>query len=103
MQASSLADIIQLSRPQGGLAFLSACQTAQGDETLPEESVHLAAGMLLAGYGGVIATMWTIRDDDTPKVARDVYKHKVPDNAVRRLSDSGASLTSWVPFIHVGK
>ncbi|KAJ6487356.1 hypothetical protein DFH09DRAFT_841575, partial [Mycena vulgaris] len=41
---------------------LSACQTARGAKGLQEESVHLAAGMLLAGYRGVIATMWSIMD-----------------------------------------
>jgi len=113
-----LSDIMQLSRPQGGLAFLSACQTAQRDETLSEESVHLAAGMLLAGYGSVIGTMWSIMDNDAPKVARDVYEYlfrdasQVPDSteaagalhrAIQRLRDSGAPFTSWVPFIHFGK
>lgn len=48
------------------LAFLSACQTAVGDEKIPEESIRLAAGMLAVGYKGVIATMWSIRDDDAP-------------------------------------
>ena len=57
-----LSDIIKVSRVQGGLAFLSACQTATGDKALSEEAIHLAAGMLLAGYGGVIATMWSIKD-----------------------------------------
>jgi CHAT domain-containing protein len=113
-----LSDIMQLSRPQGGLAFLSACQTAQGDETLSEESVHLAAGMFLAGYGSVIGTMWSIMDNDAPKVARDVYEYlfrdasQVPDSteaaealhrAIQHLRDSGAPFTSWVPFIHFGK
>jgi len=113
-----LSDIMQLSRPQGGLAFLSACQTAQGDETLSEESVHLAAGMLLAGYGSVIGTMWAIKDDDAPKVARDVYEYllrdagQVPDSteaaialhhAIQKLRDSGAPFSSWVPFIHFGR
>ena len=42
------------------LAFLSACQTAVGDEKNPEESIHLAAGMLAVGFKGVIATMWSI-------------------------------------------
>lgn len=41
-------------------AFLSACQMATGDEQLTEESVHVAAGMLLAGYGSIVATMWSI-------------------------------------------
>jgi len=113
-----LSDIMQLSRPKGGLAFFSACQTAQGDETLPEESVHLAAGMLLAGYGGVIGTMWSIMDNDAPKVARDVYEYlfrdagQIPDSteaaaalhrAIQHLRDSGAPFNSWVPFIHFGK
>ena len=46
-----ISDIIALSRPRGGLAFLSACQTAMGDEGLSDEAIHIAAGMLFAGYG----------------------------------------------------
>lgn len=35
------------SFPHAELAVLSACQIATGDKELPEEVVHLAAGMLL--------------------------------------------------------
>ena len=52
-----VSDIIALSRPHGGLAFLSAYQTARGDEDLSDEAIHIAAGMLFAGYGGVSGTM----------------------------------------------
>lgn len=120
-----LSDIIHLSRPRGGLAFLSACQTATGDKVLSEEAVHLAAGMLLAGYGGVIGSMWSIQDNVAPEVAKDVYEQLlrgdgVPDykeaaralhGAVERLCRLGnvkdeslreAWFLSWVPFIHVG-
>ena len=38
-----LRDIIALSRPRGGLAFLSACQTATGDERLLCGAIHVAA------------------------------------------------------------
>ncbi|KAJ7794827.1 hypothetical protein B0H13DRAFT_1935106 [Mycena leptocephala] len=87
-------------------------------KTLEEESVHLSAGMLLAGYRGVIATMWTIMDSDAPDVANDVYEHlfkmSPPDPAqaaealhlavqkLRRGSSSKKSFFHWVPFIHVG-
>ncbi|KAJ7138263.1 CHAT domain-containing protein [Mycena epipterygia] len=71
----TLASIIKLSLPDAHFAFLSACQTATGAKNLQEESVHLAAGMLMAGYQGVIATMWSIMDDDAPQVAADVYEH----------------------------
>ncbi|KAG9089600.1 hypothetical protein FRC06_001467, partial [Ceratobasidium sp. 370] len=56
-----------------GLAFLSACQTATGDDDLPDEATHLAAGMLMAGYPSVIATMWSIMDNDAPLIAEGVY------------------------------
>ncbi|KAJ6582426.1 CHAT domain-containing protein [Mycena capillaripes] len=70
----TLERIIQLNLPHDDLAFLSACQTATGDKELRGESVHLAAGMLLA-YRSVIATMWSIMDNDAPQVAKDVYEH----------------------------
>ncbi|KAF5360190.1 hypothetical protein D9758_011355 [Tetrapyrgos nigripes] len=69
-----LQDLMSLSLEKAELTFLSACQTAAGDENLPEEAVHLTAGMLAIGYLSVIATMWSIRDRDAPKVANKVYE-----------------------------
>jgi CHAT domain-containing protein len=40
------------------LAFLSACETAKGDEKVPDEAMHLASTMLFSGFRGVVATMW---------------------------------------------
>ena len=111
-----LSDMMALSRPRGGLAFLSACQTATGDKSLSDEAVHVAAGMLFAGYGGVVGTMWSISDRVAPLVAKDVYERlfgsdAVPDyreaaralhDAVGRLREHGASFVEWLPFIHVG-
>ncbi|KAJ7208337.1 CHAT domain-containing protein [Mycena pura] len=114
----TLSNIINLSLPNADLAFLSACQTATGSKDLQDESVHLAAGMLLAGYRGVIGTMWSIMDNDAPHVARHVYAHLLktspPDPtraaealhlAVRKLREQSGgekSFLHWVPFIHFG-
>jgi CHAT domain-containing protein len=68
-----LLTVMQKSFGHGGFAFLSACQTATGDEKVPDESVHLAAGMIAAGDRSIVATMWSIQDDDAPFVARAVY------------------------------
>ncbi|KAF8552649.1 TPR-like protein [Imleria badia] len=112
-----LRDIIALSRPHGGLAFLSACETATGDARLSDEAIHIAAGMLFSGYGGVVGTMWSISDELAPEVARDVYQQLFgngtrPDyrEAARALHDAigrlrerrNASFHTWLPFIHVG-
>ncbi|KAG8737444.1 hypothetical protein FRC10_008179, partial [Ceratobasidium sp. 414] len=114
----SLATITSKSLKHAGLAFLSACETAMGDEQIPDESVHLAAGMLMIGYPSVMATMWSIKDEDAPLVAKIVYTHMlqvdVPDlsRAAEALHFATACLRAkvgdkefwrWVPYIHVGR
>jgi CHAT domain-containing protein len=112
-----LSSLITKSFQHAELAFLSACQTVAGHENLSEEAVHLAAGMLLAGYQGVIATMWSIRDNDAPIIAGKVYSHLFSDgepdhmkaahalhNAVKHLRQQVGDdqFLSWVPFVHMG-
>ncbi|KAJ7737636.1 CHAT domain-containing protein [Mycena maculata] len=114
----TVSSIIKLSLPEADFSFLSACETATGNEVLQDEAVHLAGGMLSAGYRGVIATMWTIMDSDAPQIASDVYERlfqiSPPDSslaaealhhAVKKLreeSEGTKPFSHWVPFIHVG-
>ena len=110
-----LAEIVKHPLPHAEFAFLSACQTATGDAKLAEEAVHLAAGMMLAGYRSVIATMWAIQDRHGPIVADAVYAEMLNNgkadytraayalhHAVQGLRRSGASFLEWMPFIHMG-
>ncbi|KAF8546941.1 hypothetical protein OG21DRAFT_1425842, partial [Imleria badia] len=112
-----ISDIVALSRPHGGLAFLSACETATGDEGLSDEAIHIAVGMLFAGYGGVVGTMWSISDKLAPEVAWELYAQLLwtgtrPDyrEAARALHDAIGRVRErrnvpfhvWLPFIHVG-
>ncbi|CAE7084507.1 unnamed protein product [Rhizoctonia solani] len=112
-----LASINRRSFKNKGLAFLSACQTATGDERLPDEAVHLASGMLMAGYPSVIATMWSVVDDDAPFVADKVYALLMKDGEIgngktgRALHHAIAALRNkvgekefarWAPYIHIG-
>ncbi|KAJ3538529.1 hypothetical protein NMY22_g5126 [Coprinellus aureogranulatus] len=109
------------------LAFLSACQTGEGDRGIPEEAVHLAAAMLNAGYRGVVATMWSIQDGYAPEVAQDFYEHLLgacnrDDRGLVHLDGSNAAYAlhyavqqlrkkmdvsdigflAWVPYVHFG-
>jgi CHAT domain-containing protein len=120
-----LSAIIKKDLKNADLAFLSACQTSTGDENLSEEAVHLAAGMLAAGYRRVVGTMWSIRDATAQRVAVDFYdylfKHREEGSgnrfdgslsayalhhAVQELrkttGDSESSLLTWLPFVHFG-
>lgn len=113
----TLEAITQRSFRNKGLAFLSACQTATGDGELSEEAAHLAAGMQMAGYPSVIATMWSIQDEDGPEVAGEVYAELLKDGsmdctgasralhkaiATLREKVGASSFERWVPFIHMG-
>ncbi|KZV63917.1 hypothetical protein PENSPDRAFT_757623 [Peniophora sp. CONT] len=89
----SLTDLMGTKADNAEIAFLSACQTAVGDEKIPEESMHLAAGMLAAGFKGVIATMWSIRDDDAPVVVETYYQKLLECRASGKLGkgETGAA------------
>jgi CHAT domain-containing protein len=54
----SIQDFMEIRPPDAVLAFLSACQTARGNDIVPDEAVHLAASMLFCGFKSVVATMW---------------------------------------------
>ncbi|KAJ3510136.1 hypothetical protein NLJ89_g4847 [Agrocybe chaxingu] len=116
-----ISEIIKLKIPDADFAFLSACQTSTGDQELSNEAVHLAAGMLAAGYRSVVSTMWSIKDSYGPEVAELFYSHflegagedrKVWPNGTsaahalhravqslrKKLGDTDVSLLTWVPF-----
>jgi len=119
-----LADIMKKNLTNADFAFLSACQTSTGDENLPEEVVHLAAGMLAAGYRSVVGTMWSIFDKHGPDLAEIFYErlpvvatnegskidstgaaralHHATQQLREKISDSPESLLAWVPYIHIG-
>jgi len=121
----NLSEVMKHNIPNAEIAFLSACQTSTGDEKLSEEAVHLAAGMLAAGYKGVVATMWSIRDRYGPEVAEEFYGHLFASNAEEggekrhgtraayalqvaiqklraRIGDSEEGILAWVPYVHFG-
>jgi CHAT domain-containing protein len=54
----SVDALMKLDLPNAVFAFLSACETAKGDRSQPDQVVHLAASLLFCGFRSVIATMW---------------------------------------------
>ncbi|TFK68418.1 hypothetical protein BDN72DRAFT_769366 [Pluteus cervinus] len=105
-----------LRLPNPEFAFLSACQTAKSHLNTPDEFIHLAGGMMAAGYRSIIATMWSISDSSAPFIADLVYQklfeEERPDyrqaayalhDAVKKLrTEMGGTYMDWVPFLHMG-
>ena len=113
-----LAVIASKNLPNAQFAFLSACHAAAGLKHLPGEAMHLAASLQFAGFPSVVATMWSIQDDDAPIVAEHIYKYLFrnglqvldPSEAATALNHAIISLREnpdvtverWAPFIHFG-
>jgi CHAT domain-containing protein len=119
-----LSEIMKKNLRNCDFAFLSACQTSKGDAKLPDEVVHLASGMLAAGYRNVVGTMWSVLDEHGPDLAEFFYKRLLEDTtnggggidgrrAARalhdatkhlreKISDLPYSFLAWVPYIHIG-
>jgi CHAT domain-containing protein len=117
-----LLEIMKEEIPNLDLAFLSACQTSKGDLKLSEEVIHLAAGMLAAGYHGVISTMWSISDRHGPVFATEFYKYLLREKGLdeldstqaayaldyatmkvrERLGEDNTAFLTWVPYVHFG-
>ncbi|KAF6745765.1 CHAT domain-containing protein [Ephemerocybe angulata] len=120
-----LGTILKSNLKNADLAFLSACQTSTGEEKLSDEAVHLAAGMLAAGYRRVVGTMWSIGDQPAQTVATTFYDylfarreaksdaafdgalsayalHHAVQQLRLSLDDSEHSFLTWIPFVHFG-
>ncbi|KDR70144.1 hypothetical protein GALMADRAFT_144826 [Galerina marginata CBS 339.88] len=106
---------LDLSRVQ--FAFLSACLTSSGDVSLPDEGIHLAAGMQFAGVRSVVATIWTVYERAASMATKHVYQHLLKDGvenaeaqnaaealhfAIIKMKKANVPLSRRVPFIHLG-
>lgn len=70
----TLLELIGRDLPHAELAFLSACHSARASETLPDEALHPAAGMMFTGFKSVIGTMWAFDDGVGSALAGRFYK-----------------------------
>ncbi len=107
-------NIINARLPDAELAFLSACHSAAGGSSLPDETLHLASALQFAGFKSVVGTMWEMFDGDGPVLAKAFYKrlmqlggdHKESaaalHYAIKKLMRTGLSPGRWAMFVHIG-
>ncbi|MFF2186002.1 CHAT domain-containing protein [Streptomyces sp. NPDC058155] len=113
----TVADIGAL-RLDGGLAFLSACNTTLTAPRLADEALHLTGAFQLAGYPHVVGTQWPVADRAAHQLATDFYARLTaggtapPDpalspealhHATRRLrAGYPVTPTVWAAHTHTG-
>jgi CHAT domain-containing protein len=88
------------------LAVLSACETSLPGTELPDEVVALPTGLLQAGVGGVVASLWSVPDRATAMLMSDFYRRwrhegHTPARALRdaqqwlRITTNGEKRACW--------
>ena len=117
-----LLEIMEQQIHNADFAFLSVSESSKGYSGLSEEVVHFTAGMLAAGYRGVVGTMWSIFDKDAPEFATEFYQYLLRENGLEgldstraayaldystrtvreRLGENNTALLTWVPYVHFG-
>ncbi|KAF9238774.1 TPR-like protein [Melanogaster broomeanus] len=111
----SLLDIINANISGHEFAFLSACETAMGDLSAPDEVVHLAAGLQFMGVKSVIGTLWKVGDEVAYKLVSAYYKEFCKNGtmdctmaagalhqAVALLAKDNVPLVERAMFVHIG-
>jgi CHAT domain-containing protein len=106
-------------RLAGGLAFLSACETAVTNANLANEAVHLTGAFQLAGYKHVVGTLWQVNDMASATLVGDFYAALTAPGSQRAIEVSRTATalhdatcrlrdrfpnwpTFWAAHIHVG-
>ncbi|KUN18886.1 hypothetical protein AQJ23_38925 [Streptomyces antibioticus] len=113
--ALSVLDVTRLHLPAAEFAYLSACETAVGGARLPDEALHLAGSLQLAGFSQVIGTLWRVDDDSSAEIAAQVYGRLAAAGpgappAARALWDAVRQVRkrwperplSWAAHVHTG-
>jgi hypothetical protein len=115
----TIDDIAGLRLAHADLAFLSACETAVGTTQIPDEAIHIAGALLVAGFAQVVATHWSVGDTQTARAARVFYDElsrpyesgsrldltrtaTAVHRAVCQLRGRYADPVLWAPYVHIG-
>ncbi|MBC2869447.1 CHAT domain-containing protein [Streptomyces mexicanus] len=111
----TVEEIARLRLERARLAFLSACETARGAAAVPDEGVHLAGALQLAGYPHVVAAQWPVADHAAHLLTEHFYAELDTDGrldpsrtahalhrAVRHLRDTDPNPLLWAAFVHSG-
>jgi len=113
----TLLELIQARLPNAELAFLSACHSAAGDASTPDETIHLAAALQFCGFRSVVGTLWAMEDRDGPTISKAFYEYMFREPgrkadfrdsaealnlAIRAMRRNGLPLDRWIMFVHIG-
>ncbi|HKP70832.1 MAG TPA: CHAT domain-containing protein, partial [Pyrinomonadaceae bacterium] len=92
------------------LVTLSACETGLNEVFAGEELLGLARGFLSAGARSLVLSLWTVNDDATSRLMRDLYQNLQRGQSIAaslrvaqlKFIENGEHPYFWSPFFLIG-
>jgi len=110
-QHLSVVEIAGLSLAPNGLAVLSACETALGEQVPGAALITLAAAFSQAGAQSIVASLWKVNDASTRDFMVTFYRALGSAGRVEALQQAQIAVLRnpatahpfyWAPFILIG-
>ncbi len=110
-QRLSVAEIASLSLGRNGLAVLSACETALGEQVPGAALTTLAAAFSQAGAQSVVASLWKVNDETTRHFMVAFHRSLATSGRAAALQQAQLTILRqqvtahpfyWAPFILIG-
>ncbi|MFD8818844.1 CHAT domain-containing protein, partial [Streptomyces sp. NPDC059627] len=112
----TMREIAALRLRTADLAYLSSCESALGDLTLPDEALSLAGALQIAGFRQVVASLWSVLDAGAPEITGGFFgRLAVPGAAAAGAEDPATALHAvlrsarltnsplvWAGYCHTG-
>jgi CHAT domain-containing protein/Tfp pilus assembly protein PilF len=110
-QRLSVTEIASLSLGRNGLAVLSACETALGEQVPGAALTTLAAAFSQAGAQSVVASLWKVNDETTRHFMVEFYRALASSGRAAALQQAQLTILRkqvtahpyyWAAFILIG-
>ncbi|MGH7393518.1 MAG: CHAT domain-containing tetratricopeptide repeat protein, partial [Candidatus Rokuibacteriota bacterium] len=110
-QHLSIRDIAGLTLPPGGLAVLSACETALGEQVPGSALITFAAAFSQAGSQSIVASLWKVNDTSTRDLMVAFHRALASTGRAEALRQAQLTLLRkpatahpyyWAAFILIG-
>ncbi|MFG2456074.1 CHAT domain-containing protein [Streptomyces sp. NPDC048523] len=109
----TMREIAALRLRSADLAYLSSCESALGDVTLPDEALSLAGALQIAGFRQVVASLWSVLDAGAPEITGGFFARRAMPapggedsatalHAVLRSARLTNSPLVWAGYCHTG-
>jgi CHAT domain-containing protein/tetratricopeptide (TPR) repeat protein len=110
-QHLSIREIAGLTLPAGGLAVLSACETALGEQVPGSALITFAAAFSQAGAQSIVASLWKVNDAATRELMVTFHRALASEGRAEALRHAQLALRRraatahpfyWAAFVLIG-